>query len=85
MDGGRAGRQGNDLLVFVDELFQIVFKTIDIGTQGYHPVGIESFFDEFLLLSRHVSQAEVNSVVCHFIYYFGEFRLIRKTERLFEK
>ena len=57
MYGCRTGRQGHNLLVSADELLQVVFKPVDIGTQGYHPVGIESLLDEFLLLARHVSQA----------------------------
>jgi len=45
----------------------IFFKGIDIGTERYYPVGVESLLNTLLFKSRfrHMREAEVDTVVWH--------------------
>lgn len=49
----------------VQKTLQLLFKSIDIGTERCNPVGIERFLDVALLGTswRHVGEAEVDAVV----------------------
>ena len=62
MDGGGAGTEGDDALAGSDEALEVFLKLVDVGAQGYYPVGIEGFLHVFLLFTGEVAETEEYAV-----------------------
>lgn len=62
VDGGCTGAEGDDSLVLTDKGFKVFLEAIDVGAEGYDPVGIEGFFDVLLFFTclAHAGKAEVD-------------------------
>ena len=58
MHSGSAGRQGYYLFLFSNKRFEVFLKRVHIRSQRHYPIGVEGFFDVFLLQSffGHMSQ-----------------------------
>ena len=45
-----------------DELLQVALKSVDVGAQGHHPIGVECLLHIFHFIARHVCQTENDSL-----------------------
>ena len=65
VDGGGAGRQGNDPavergapLAAIDKFLKVLLESVDVRTQRHDPVLGERLLDELHLIARHMRQAQ---------------------------
>src|SRR5574344_614979 len=57
--------QCHNFLVLSDKTSQVFFKTIHIGTKWHHPVRVEGFVYEPLLVAAHVGETEIDAFSFH--------------------
>ena len=50
---------------------QVLLEPVHVRPQWHHPIGVEGLLDILLFKSRfaHVGEAEVDSFICHFVFY----------------